>query len=36
MKPEYDHHKNIYRNIPELLRKADWKKIKATVLNREK
>ena len=36
MKPEYGHHKNIYRNIPELLRKADWKKIKATVLNREK
>ena len=36
MKPEYGHHKNIYRNIPELLRKADWKKIKATVLNKEK
>ena len=36
MKPEYGHHKNIYRNIPELLRKANWKKIKATVLNKEK
>ena len=28
MKPEYGHHKNIYTNIPELLRKADWNKIK--------
>ena len=36
MKPEYGHHKRIYTNIPELLRKADWKKIKATVLNKEK
>ena len=32
MKPEYGHHKNIYTNIPELLRKADWKKIKETIL----
>ena len=36
MKPEYGHHKNIYTNIPELLRKADWKKIKMTILNKEK
>ena len=32
MNPKYGHHKNIYTNIPALLRKADWKKIKATVL----
>ena len=36
MKPEYGHHKTIYTNIPTLLRKADWKKIKETVLNKEK
>ena len=36
MKPEYGHHKNIYTNIPELLRKADWKKIKMTILDKEK
>ena len=36
MKPEYGHHKTIYTNIPELLRKADWKKIRTTVLNKEK
>jgi hypothetical protein len=36
MNTKYGHHKNIYTNIPALLRKADWKKIKATVLNREK
>ena len=36
MKPQYGHHKNIYTNIPALLRKADWKKIKATVLNKGK
>lgn len=35
MKPEYGHHKNIYTNIPALLRKADWKKIK-TVISGEK
>ena len=29
MKPEYGHFKFFYSNIPELLRKADWKKIKA-------
>ena len=34
MKPQYGHHKNIYTNIPVLLRKADWKKIKATVLEK--
>ena len=34
MKPEYGHHKDIYTNIPELLRKADWKKIKATLLKK--
>ncbi|MBO5306753.1 MAG: tyrosine-protein phosphatase [Lentisphaeria bacterium] len=36
MKPEYGHHKNIYTNIPELLRKADWKKIRETILDKEK
>ena len=36
MKPEYGHHKKIYTNIPELLRKADWKKIKAEILKKEK
>ena len=36
MKPEYGHHKNIYTNIPELLRKADWKKIRKNILNKEK
>ena len=36
MKPEYGHHKTIYTNIPELLRKADWQKIKAAILNKEK
>ena len=36
MKPEYGHHKNIYTNIPELLRKANWKKIRETILNKEK
>ena len=34
MKPEYGHFKNFYSNIPELLRKADWKKIKATILEK--
>ena len=36
MKPEYGHFKNFYNNIPELLRKADWKKIRATILNGKK
>lgn len=36
MKPEYGHFKNFYSNIPELLRKADWKKIRATILKKEK
>ena len=36
MKPEYGHHKYIYTNIPELLRKSDWKKIRAAILNKEK
>ncbi|MBR1966506.1 MAG: tyrosine-protein phosphatase [Lentisphaeria bacterium] len=36
MKPEYGHHRNIYTNIPELLRKADWQKIRAAILNNEK
>ena len=36
MKPEYGHHKNIYTNIPELLRKTDWKKIRKNILNKEK
>ena len=33
-KPEYGHLQNFYSNIPELLRKADWRKIKAAVLNK--
>ncbi|MBE6398983.1 MAG: hypothetical protein E7041_02445 [Lentisphaerae bacterium] len=36
MKPEYGHHKYIYTNIPELLRKSDWKKIRAAILRKEK
>ena len=36
MQPQYGHHKYIYTNIPVLLRKADWQKIKATVLNGKK
>ena len=36
MKPEYGHHKKIYTNIPVLLRKADWKKIKADILSKKK
>ena len=36
MKPEYGHHKRIYTNIPELLRNADWKKIKAEILKKRK
>ena len=36
MQPQYGHHKYIYTNIPALLRKADWQKIKATVLNGKK
>ena len=36
MKPEYGHHKNIYTNIPELLRNADWQKIKAAVSKSKK
>ena len=36
MQPQYGHHKYIYTNIPALLRKADWQKIKAAILNKEK
>ena len=32
MTPEYGHHKKIYTNIPALLRKANWQKIKKTIL----
>ena len=32
MKPEYGHHKILYSNIPDLLRKADWQKIRNAVL----
>jgi protein-tyrosine phosphatase len=35
MKSEYGHHKRIYTNIPKLLRSADWKKIKSTILNQK-
>lgn len=31
MDPEYGHHKTLYKNIPELLRKADWDRIKKEV-----
>jgi protein tyrosine/serine phosphatase len=34
MKEEYGHHKTIYTNIPELLRKADWQKIKAVIVKK--
>ena len=36
MQPQYGHHKHIYTNIPALLRKANWQKIKETILNKEK
>ena len=31
MEPEYGHHKTLYKNIPELLRKADWDRIRNEV-----
>ena len=31
MEPEYGHHRTLYKNIPELLRKADWDRIKREV-----
>ena len=31
MKPEYGHHRTLYKNIPELLRKADWDRIRNEV-----
>lgn len=31
MEPEYGHHKTLYRNIPELLRKANWDRIRNEV-----
>lgn len=34
MKPEYGHHKAIYKNIPALLRTADWKRIKKIIFER--
>ena len=33
-KPEYGHYRIFYSNIPELLRKTDWQKIRTTVLSR--
>ena len=36
VKPEYGHFRNFYSNISELLRKADWKKIKESILNKDK
>ncbi len=33
-KPEYGHSK-IYRNIPKLLRKTDWEKVKSTILHKK-
>ena len=35
MKEEYGHHKEIYPNIPALLRKADWQKIKRIISKKE-
>lgn len=35
MQPQYGHHKRIYTNIPALLRKADWQKIKTTILKKK-
>ena len=32
MEPEYGHHRILYQNIPELLRKADWDRIKNEVM----
>ena len=31
MTPEYGHHRTLYKNIPELLRKADWERIRNEV-----
>ena len=31
MEPEYGHHKTLYKNIPALLRKADWDRIRNEV-----
>jgi len=31
MEPEYGHHKTLYKNIPELLRTADWDRIRNEV-----
>jgi len=31
MDPEYGHHRTLYKNIPELLRKADWDRIRNVV-----
>ena len=31
MEPEYGHHATLYKNIPELLRKADWDRIRREV-----
>ena len=31
MEPEFGHHKTLYKNIPELLRKADWDRIRNEV-----
>ena len=28
MEPEYGHHRTLYKNIPELIRKADWNRIR--------
>jgi protein tyrosine/serine phosphatase len=31
-RPEYGHRKYIYRNIPKLLRKTDWKRVKTIII----
>ena len=35
MKEEYGHHKDIYPNIPALLRRTDWQKIRNIVLKKQ-
>ena len=32
MEPEYGHHMTLYKNIPELIRKADWDRIKGEIV----
>ena len=36
MDPRYGHHRLLYRNIPDLLRGMDWKRIRESILNPER